>query len=145
MAETGGISEGPRGPARPLPAAEAPFDAIGLARMLLRTIRSGALATIDAEGMPFASLVTMATDVDGTPLMLLSRLSAHTRNLLADPRCRVAWSAEDRRCVADRLPDDEAGRAVTALILRYGTPAEGLGSGPAFRLRPVATATTEGA
>ncbi|WP_449410693.1 HugZ family pyridoxamine 5'-phosphate oxidase [Methylobacterium komagatae] len=92
MAETGGVTEGPKGPARPLPASEAPFDAIGLSRMLLRTIRSGALATIDAEGMPFASLVTIATDADGTPLMLLSRLSAHTRNLLADPRCSLLFS-----------------------------------------------------
>jgi heme iron utilization protein len=92
MGETGGTSEAPRGPARPLPAAEAPFDAIGLARMLLRTIRSGALATLDPDGTPFASLVTMATDADGTPLMLLSRLSAHTRNLLANPRCSLLFS-----------------------------------------------------
>lgn len=92
MGETVGVSEGSRGPALPLPAAEAPFDAVGLARMLLRGIRSGALATIDAEGMPFASLVTIATDADGTPLMLLSRLSAHTRNLLADPRCSLLFS-----------------------------------------------------
>ena len=65
-----------RGPAEPLPASEAPFDASGLARHLLRSVRSGALATIDAaDGTPFASLVTLATDSDGTPLMLLSRLS----------------------------------------------------------------------
>src|SRR5215210_640469 len=83
-----------RGPAQPLPAAEAPFDAIGLARHLLRGIRSGALATLDAQdGMPFASLVTIATDIDGTPVMLLSRLSAHTRNLLADPRARERFLA----------------------------------------------------
>ncbi|AYO85750.1 HugZ family protein [Methylobacterium brachiatum] len=81
-----------REPARPLPAADAPFDAIGLSRMLLRSIRSGALATLDPEGTPFASLVTIATDQDGTPLMLLSRLSAHTRNLLADPRCSLLFS-----------------------------------------------------
>ena len=97
MAETsdgvgGTDSAGPRGPARPLPAAQAPFDAIGLARRLLRGIRSGALATLDAEGAPFASLTTVATDVDGTPLMLLSQLSAHTRNLLADPRCSLLFS-----------------------------------------------------
>ncbi|MCJ2014267.1 HugZ family protein [Methylobacterium sp. J-076] len=92
MAETLGVSEGPRGPARPLPAAEAPFDAVGLARLLLRGTRSGALATVDGESMPFASLVTIATDADGTPLMLLSRLSAHTRNLLADPRCSLLFS-----------------------------------------------------
>ncbi|MDO9429403.1 MAG: DUF2470 domain-containing protein [Methylobacterium sp.] len=83
-----------RGPAVPLPAADAPFDAIGLARHLLRSIRSGALATLDPEdGTPFVSLVTVATDVDGTPLMLLSRLSAHTRNLLADPRASLLFSA----------------------------------------------------
>ena len=82
-----------RGPAEPLPAAQAPFDAIGLARQLLRGVRSGALATIDAaDGTPFASLVTIATDLDGTPLMLLSRLSAHTRNLDRDPRCSLLFS-----------------------------------------------------
>jgi hypothetical protein len=92
MSEMDGTLEGPRGPARPLPAAEAPFDAVGLSRMLLRSIRSGALATLDPEGIPFASLVTIATDTDGTPLMLLSRLSAHTRNLLADSRCSLLFS-----------------------------------------------------
>ncbi len=106
MSETSSPPEGPPNPAasptqspaepqfsaRPLPASEAPFDAVGLSRMLLRTIRSGALATIGSDGFPFASLVTMATDVDGTPLMLLSRLSAHTRNLLADPRCSLLFS-----------------------------------------------------
>lgn len=97
MAEEAGNGAAPamgRWPAAPLPAAEAPFDAIGLSRHLLRTIRSGALATLDPEdGTPFASLVTIATDVDGTPLMLLSRLSAHTRNLLADPRASLLFSA----------------------------------------------------
>jgi heme iron utilization protein len=88
-----GAEGGTRGPARPLPAAEAGFDAIGLARDLLRTVRSGALATLEPDGTPFCSLVTMATDADGTPLMLLSRLSAHTRNLLADPRCSLLFSA----------------------------------------------------
>ncbi|MGH1574448.1 HugZ family protein [Methylobacterium sp. P31] len=92
MGETITDGPGPRGPARPLPAEEAPFDAIGLSRHLLRSIRSGALATLDSEGTPFASLVTIATDVDGTPLMLLSRLSAHTRNLLASPRCSLLFA-----------------------------------------------------
>ncbi|WP_375456711.1 HugZ family protein [uncultured Methylobacterium sp.] len=86
-------SGGRPGPARPLPAAQAPFDAIGLSRRLLRSIRSGALATLDADGTPFASLATIATDVDGTPLMLLSQLSGHTRNLIADPRCSLLFSA----------------------------------------------------
>ena len=92
MGETSTSASEPREPARPLPASEAPFDAIGLSRMLLRSIRSGALATLDQDGTPFASLVTIATDQDGTPLMLLSRLSAHTRNLLADPRCSLLFA-----------------------------------------------------
>ena len=66
------------------------FDGIGIAKELLRTIRSGALATLDREsGAPFASLVTVATDVDGSPLLLMSRLSGHTLNLEADPRASI--------------------------------------------------------
>jgi len=87
------MPEGERKQAAPLPAAEAPFDAIGLAKSLLRKVRSGALATLEREGgAPFASLVTVATDADGTPLLLLSRLSAHTLNLEADPRCSLLLS-----------------------------------------------------
>src|SRR5215211_5390473 len=66
------------------------FDAAGLGRELLRGIRSGALATFGADtGHPFASLVTVATDHDGSPLLLLSRLAAHTRNLERDPRASI--------------------------------------------------------
>ncbi len=61
------------------------------------------------------------------------------RNLQADPSCRIAYADLDRACVAEPLDGAAASRAVTALILRYGTPAEGLGGGPAFRLRPVPT------
>lgn len=76
------LSESPR----PVP----DFDAVGLAKRLLRSIRAGALATLDREtGFPFASLVTVATDADGSPLLLLSRLSGHTLNLEADPRASV--------------------------------------------------------
>ena len=58
------------------------------ARKLLRTARSGCLATI-AKGQPFASLVTPACMPDGALLLLLSRLSEHTRHLAADPHCSV--------------------------------------------------------
>jgi heme iron utilization protein len=66
------------------------FDAVGIAKELLRRIRAGALATIDRPGgFPFASLVTVATDFDGSPLLLMSRLSAHTRNLEQDGRASI--------------------------------------------------------
>ena len=52
------------------------------ARRLVRSARFAALATLDAgDGTPFASLVSLATDAAGAPLMLLSNLARHTRNL----------------------------------------------------------------
>ncbi len=61
-----------------------------LAKGLLRATRAGSLATIDRNtGHPFASLVNVATDVDGAPLILVSRLSTHTANLEKDGRASV--------------------------------------------------------
>jgi hypothetical protein len=61
-----------------------------LAKALLRSIRAGTLATLDRNtGYPFASLVNVATDVDGAPLILVSRLSTHTANLEIDGRCSI--------------------------------------------------------
>lgn len=66
------------------------FDPIAVAKKLLREIRSGALGTLAAgSGIPFCSLVNVATDVDGAPIILTSRLSAHTTNLAADPRASI--------------------------------------------------------
>ena len=79
----------PDGPATP---ASAPFDALGTARHLLRTLRSGALATLATGGHPFASLANVATAHDGAPILLLSQLAAHTRQLDADPRCSLLLS-----------------------------------------------------
>lgn len=65
-------------------------EAVRLAKTLLRTARFGALAVIDPEtGGPLASRVGVATDVDGAPLILVSMLSAHTRAMMADPRCSL--------------------------------------------------------
>jgi heme iron utilization protein len=66
------------------------FDPKALAKSLLRATRAGALATIDRNtGHPFASLVNVATDADGSPVILISRLSTHTANLEADGRASV--------------------------------------------------------
>jgi putative heme iron utilization protein len=66
------------------------FDPKALAKTLLRSIRAGTLGTLDRNtGHPFASLVNVATDVDGSPLILTSRLSTHTANLEADGRASV--------------------------------------------------------
>lgn len=69
---------------------ETDAEAIRLAKTLVRTARFGALAAIDPEtGAPLASRVGVATDADGTPLILVSQLAAHTKALLADPRCSL--------------------------------------------------------
>jgi putative heme iron utilization protein len=78
-------------------ASPAGFDPVPLACHLLRTVRAGALATIDREtGGPFATLVTVATDYDGSPLLLVSGLSAHAANLDADPRASILLAAHGR-------------------------------------------------
>jgi heme iron utilization protein len=70
------------------------FDPKSTAKTLLRVIRAGALATIDRNtGHPFASLVNLATDSDGSPLILISRLSTHTANLEADSRASVLMAS----------------------------------------------------
>jgi heme iron utilization protein len=66
------------------------FDPKAVAKGLLRATRAGALATIDRNtGHPFASLVNVATDIDGAALILVSRLSTHTANLEIDGRASL--------------------------------------------------------
>ncbi len=78
----GRLPEGARAPAD--------FNPQALAKTLLRGTRAGTLGTLDRNtGHPFASLVNVATDVDGSPLILTSRLSTHTANLEADGRASV--------------------------------------------------------
>ena len=70
------------------------FDPKTVAKDLLRTTRAGALATLDRNtGHPFASLVNVATDSDGSPLILISKLSTHTANLEVDGRASLLLAA----------------------------------------------------
>lgn len=59
-----------------------------LAHELLAGTLHGVLSTHSLEhpGFPFGTLVPYVIDQDGLPLMLLSHLSQHTRNVDADPR-----------------------------------------------------------
>lgn len=67
--------------------APASFEPVAMARRCLRAARTAALATLDPKsGYPLTTLVNVATDVDGSPLMLLSQLALHTRNIAADAR-----------------------------------------------------------
>src|SRR4029079_12397120 len=74
----------------------AEFDPRAFAKKLLREGRSGALATLMAgSGDPYCSLVNVATATDGSPLLLISTLAIHTKNILADPR--VSLMIDERK------------------------------------------------
>ncbi len=59
------------------------------AARLLAEARMAALGTLGAGGYPVTSLVAIPTAETGAPLLLLSRLALHTRNLAADPRASL--------------------------------------------------------
>jgi putative heme iron utilization protein len=93
----------------------ADFSASRLARSLLRRSRQGALATLMPDsGDPYCSLVNVASNWDGSPILLISRLALHTRNVLADSRVSLML---DERAEGDPLEGARimlAGRAEEA-------------------------------
>jgi putative heme iron utilization protein len=104
-----------------------------LARALLRDERAAVLATTLASSkQPFASLVPFALSREGEPLLLLSELAQHTRNLGADPRACLfvhdaAAAAKDPRTAAraailgrvKRVPAGEEEDARTRYLERH--------------------------
>ena len=72
-----------------------------LARSLLRRSRQGALATLmPGSGDPYCSLVNVASAPDGSPVLLISRLAIHTKNILLDARVSLML---DERAPGDPL------------------------------------------
>jgi putative heme iron utilization protein len=79
----------------------ADFNPSRLAKSLLRKSRQGALATLMVgTGDPYCSLVNVASHPDGSPVLLISRLAVHTRNILADSRVSLML---DERAPGDPL------------------------------------------
>ncbi|MEM9268355.1 MAG: DUF2470 domain-containing protein [Pseudomonadota bacterium] len=65
-------------------------DARRLAKSLIRTARFGALGVKEpGTGIPLVSRVSLATDLDGAPIILISQLSAHFGALEADGTCSL--------------------------------------------------------
>jgi heme iron utilization protein len=91
------------------------FNPGQLARSLLRRSRQGALATlVPGSGDPYCSLVNVASHPDGSPILLISRLALHTRNILGDSRVSLML---DERAAGDPLEGSRimlAGRAEQA-------------------------------
>ncbi|MGV0837596.1 HugZ family pyridoxamine 5'-phosphate oxidase [Mycolicibacterium thermoresistibile] len=71
----------PENPARPSAAEEA--------RTIVASTNTATLATLTADGDPWASFVTYGA-LDGAPVLCVSNLAEHGRNLAADPRASIA-------------------------------------------------------
>jgi heme oxygenase (biliverdin-IX-beta and delta-forming) len=87
------------------PPAETPASR---ARAVMRAADRAALATAQA-GWPFASLVLVALDHDASPLLLISDLSEHAKNIKADPRVSLLFDG------TQGLDDPLTGPRVTLL------------------------------
>lgn len=77
-------------------------------RRLLRQQQRGALAT-SLRGAPYVSLVLVAADLDASPLLLLSDLAQHSRNIAFDPRVSLLLDA------TQDYPDPLTGPRLTLL------------------------------
>jgi putative heme iron utilization protein len=80
------------------------------ARTILAGANVGTLASLTNDGNPWASVVTYAVIGDGTPVLCLSTLAQHGRNLKNDPRASLAVAAP----VADGQDPSDAGRVTLA-------------------------------
>ena len=71
-------------------------DTATLARLLARSRTRAALAT-SFNGAPYASLVLVTVDLDASPLLLLSELAQHGRNIAFDPRVSLLLDGTEGR------------------------------------------------
>ncbi|MGA8008341.1 MAG: DUF2470 domain-containing protein [Thiomonas sp.] len=104
------------------------------ARLFMRNHQNGVLSTLSKrlDGFPFGSVSPYVLDHDGNPVILISTLAEHTKNIDADPRVSLIAHpcAEDMQAAgrvtliarAERLPDKTG---FGARYLRYLPQAEG--------------------
>ena len=91
------------------------------------------------SGEPRSVAVGFVEEPDGSVLVAANGPEQDwAQNLLSDPDVTVEIGPRRFQATAEPLDRAEHSRAVRGLILRYGTPSEGLGRGPSFRLRPLA-------
>ena len=102
----------------------------------------GVVAIVETRGRntgrPARAAVGFVAEDDGALLVAAGEADADwALNLEAEPRCIVTIGERSGRFRAEPLVGADRNAAIAGLILRYGTPAEGLGRGPVFRLRPI--------
>jgi hypothetical protein len=104
------------------------------ARTLVASTNVAALATLTSDGDPWASLITYGTLEDGAPVLCLSHLAEHGRNLADDSRASVVITQVDsppdplaaaRVTLAGRAarPTDSAQRAAARAVYMAAVPA----------------------
>jgi putative heme iron utilization protein len=119
------------------------------ARRYLRRHHAGVLATLSKRlgGYPFGSVVPFVLDHAAQPVVLVSRLAEHTKNMAADPRASLlvhdiaddVQTAARLTLVGDAEPLADAG-AIAARYVRYFPDSQGLldlGDFSFWRLRAV--------
>ena len=118
----------------------------GEARRLLRRPDRATLATVAGDGGPYASLVLVALDGGGRPVLLLSDLADHTRNIAHDPRISLLFDgtaglrqplAGARLSVTGRASAIDDGAARARYLARHPDAARYAGFGD-FRFYRVA-------
>jgi len=100
-------------PTRPAPR----LSAAEQARTLVAATNVAGLATLTVDGDPWASLITYGALDDGAPVLCLSRLAEHGRNLAADPRASLIITQIDR-------PTDPLAAARVTLAGRVERPSD---------------------
>ena len=101
----------------------------------------GKVALIETRGRVSGRWIRAAVgfveDPDGALVIAAGAADADwVLNLRANPVCRATVGDQTASYDAAELDTVESAAAVVRLILKYGTPAERLGRGPAFRLTP---------
>lgn len=105
-------------------------DAARRARELFVRQYQGVLCTHsqDVPGYPFGSVVPFCMDRGGNPVILISRIAQHTKNIMADPRVSLIameGDADDVQahgrvtCIADAKPVDAADEDTAERYYRY--------------------------
>ena len=110
--------------------------------MVEQLAATGRVAVLETRGRatlrPVRTAVGFVREPDGSLLVAAGDPGADwAKNLLALPACAVRIGDEGWFAHAEPIEGADRARAIAELIVKYGTPAERLGAGPAFCLRPV--------
>lgn len=111
------------------------MNAAAEARQFLSSTHSGVLSTISARlgGYPFGSIAPFVLDHDGNPLILISTIAEHTKNIQADARVSLIafdpatpdMQAGARLTVIGKAIPTDKDESLRARYLRYFPQAEG--------------------